>query len=204
VEAALQEPDGGYEEHAARSVRAWIRLARGDHAGALDDSAWALEFARRVGDAHELCQGLALRARTLAEAGRRAEAEEIVDETIAVAGTPDTVTSFWVADLAEALRELGRVEELVSPVPGRRTATRWLVAARQVVAGEYLQAAEEYAAIGARPEEARVRLRASTAFAANGDRSAADAELERARSFYADVEAHVYVRGAESELATRI
>jgi hypothetical protein len=77
------------------------------------------------------------------------------------------------------------------------------VAARHVVAGEYLQAAEEYAVIGARPEEARARLRASTALASAGDRSAAEAELERARSFYADVEAGAYVRAAESLVAAR-
>ena len=75
------------------------------------------------------------------------------------------------------------------------------MAARQVVSGEFLQAAEEYAAIGARPEEAKARLRASAALAASGDRSAAEAELERARSFYADVEAGAYVRAAESLVA---
>jgi hypothetical protein len=200
----LQEPDGGYAEHAARSVRAWIRLAVGDHAGALDDSAWALDFARRVGDAAELCHGLALRARVLAEAGNRVEAAALVDEAVAVVSKPDTVITFWVADLAEAMQELGRVEALVTPAPGRRTATRWLVAGRHVVAGEYLDAANEYALIGALPEEAKSRLRASTAFAASGDRAAAEAELEQARTFYADVEADAYVRGAESELAARI
>ena len=81
---------------------------------------------------------------------------------------------------------------------------RGLVAARHVVAGEFLQAAEEYAVIGARPEEAKARLRASTALAAAGKRAAAEAELERARAFYQDVEAGAYVRSAESLLAARI
>jgi class 3 adenylate cyclase/tetratricopeptide (TPR) repeat protein len=201
--SAMAEPDSGYGEHSARSVRAWIRLARGDHAGALEDSVWALDFARRAEDVPALCQGLALRARVLAEAGNMDEAAAIADDAISAAGAPDTLTSFWVADLAEALRELGRAEELVRPAPGSRTPTRWLVAARHVVAGEYLQAAEEYAVIGARPEEARARLRASTALASAGDRSAAEAELERARSFYADVEAGAYVRAAESLVAAR-
>jgi hypothetical protein len=122
----------------------------------------------------------------------------MLDEAIEKAATSDTLVSFWVADLADAAQELSRVAELVRPAPGSRTATRWLVAARHILAGEYVQAAEEYAAIGARPEEARARLRAAAALAARGERSGVEAELERARAFYREVDADAYVRRAET------
>jgi hypothetical protein len=60
------------------------------------------------------------------------------------------------------------------------------------------EAAAEYAAIGARPEEARARLRASAMLAAGGERTAAEDELERARDFYREVGAEAYLRAAES------
>jgi hypothetical protein len=76
-------------------------------------------------------------------------------------------------------------------------------AARLLAASEYRDAADEYAAIGARPEEARTRLRAAVALAAEGRRQDADAELERARAFYEEVGAGEYVDAAEARLAAR-
>jgi class 3 adenylate cyclase/tetratricopeptide (TPR) repeat protein len=200
AEAALRDPDGSYVEHAARSVRAWIRLARGDHAGAVEDSTAALEFARRAKDAAALCQGLALQARVLAETGRLGEAASIANEAVAEAAGPGIVPSFWTADLAEVLQELGRDRGL--PVPGASGPdTPWLVAGRHLLAGSYVDAAVEYAAIGARPEEARARLRASVALAAHGDSLSSREQLELALAFYREAGADAYVRTAESLVA---
>ena len=63
-----------------------------------------------------------------------------------------------------------------------------------------MEAADEYAAIGARPEEAKARLRAAVALAAQGHQSAADAELKRARAFYREVGAEQYTAAAEARL----
>jgi tetratricopeptide (TPR) repeat protein len=134
----------------------------------------------------------------LAEAGLREEAGAIADEALAEAGGPGTVASFWIADLAEALQELGRVDALSEPLLGGRIPTRWLVAALRLDAGAYAEAADQYGAMGARPEEARARLRASAALAATGDRSTAQEQLERALSFYREVGADAYARAAES------
>jgi class 3 adenylate cyclase/predicted ATPase len=198
VESSLQEPDGGWVDHACHSIRAWIRLARGDEAGALEDASNALEFARGAKESASLCQGLALKARVLAETGRPDEAAPLADEALAQAATPGVLQSFWWADLADALHDLGRLD-----APGRRTASRWVSAARLLAASEYPDAADEYAAIGARPEEARTRLRAAVALAAEGRRQDADAELERARAFYEEVGAGEYVDAAEARLAAR-
>jgi class 3 adenylate cyclase len=201
AEVSRAGADGDYGEHAARSVRAWIRLARGDREGALEDSAWALEFARRAQDRAALCQGLALRARVLAETGAPAEAEAIVGEALGEAAAAGVVASFWIADLAEAVCELERRDSLSEPAPGRRTPTRWLAAARHAVAGAHGAAADEYAAIGARPEEARSRLRASAELTESGDRTGAQAELDSALAFYREVGADAYVHAGESLLA---
>lgn len=189
AEDALRDPDAAYGEHAARSVRAWIRLAQGDHAGALEDAAAAVEFGRRTQDPGVLCSSLALTARALAEAGQREEALAAAEEALAAEAIP----SFWVVDLADALHELGCPERL-SQVG--QVETRWLAAARCVAAGAHGEAAELFAAAGARPEEARARLRASAVLAAQGDHPGAALELERARAFYESVGADGYLRSA--------
>jgi class 3 adenylate cyclase/tetratricopeptide (TPR) repeat protein len=201
-EAFLGESDAGYGEHAGRSVRAWIRLARGDPGGALEDSTGALEFARRAKDAAALCPALATNARVLAESGRNDEASVIVDDLLDLWAAGGVVASFWVADLAEALQQLGRGDELArlgtAGVP-----TRWLLAARHLVAGSYRDAAETYDAIGARPEAARARLHVSAALAA-ADRDEAEQELERALEFYREVGASGYLRAGLAQLATPV
>jgi hypothetical protein len=156
-----------------------------------------LEFARRTQEPAALCEGLALRARVLAETARRDEAALVVDELLARLGTPGILASFWTADLADALVELGRTSDL----PATGDTASWLEAARSLVSGAYMDAAARYAAIGARPEEARARLRASVALAAEGDRSEADRQLGRALAFHRAVAANVYVRAGESLLA---
>ena len=197
AELLLREQDAGYGGHAGSSVRAWIRLARGDFAGALEDSATALGFARRAKDAAALCSALALRARVLAEAGRREEAMPIADEAVAAASGRGILPSFWTADLADALHQLDRGHGL----PERANAgSRWLAAAHHVLAGSHADAAAAYAAIGARPEEAKSRMRASNVLAASGDHAAAQ-EFERARDFYREVGAEAYVSAAASLVA---
>jgi hypothetical protein len=191
----LHQPDAGYGGHAGRSVRAWIRLARGDRAGAMDDSARALEFGRQTGEPATLCQSLALRARVLVEAGRTDEAGASVDEVLELFESPSVLGSFWTADLAAALRELGRGGELPA---SSSSATEWLVAARLVASGRSADAADRYAAMGARPEEAWARLQASTELASAGMRAEAEKQFGHARAFYRAVGGDAYVRAGVS------
>ena len=201
AESSLDQPDAGYHEHASKSVRAWIRLARGDLGGALDDSSGALSFARRAKDPAALCQALALRGRVLVEAGLLDEASRIVDELMVLVGSGGILASFWTADLADALYELGRADN-VSSLVGAGSPTHWLVASRHLASGSYAEAAARYEAIGARPEEAKARLRASAALTASRRESEAEHELNRALAFYRSVGADAYIRAAESLLVT--
>ena len=201
AEALLEEPGAGYSGYASRVVRAWIRLGRGDVAGALDDSSGALAFARQAKDTAALCQALALCARTLAESGRRDEAASLIDEVMDLSVGSGVLAFFWTTDFAEAARELGRGDEVSRLAESVRMPTRWLTAACRLVEDAHVEAADEYAAIGARPEEARARLRASAALAAAGRRSDAEHQLGLALDFYRAVGADAYLRAAEALLA---
>jgi DNA-binding SARP family transcriptional activator/class 3 adenylate cyclase/tetratricopeptide (TPR) repeat protein len=201
AEALLAEPDAGYGGHASMSVRGWIRLARGEVAGALDDSSGALAFARQAKDTAALCQALALRARVLAESGHRDEAASLIDEVMDLSVGSGVLAFFWTADFAEAARELGRGDEVSRLAESVRMPTRWLAAACHLVEEAHLDAAAEYAAMGARPEEARARLRASATLAAAGRRTDAEHQLGLALDFYRAVGAHAYLRAAEALLA---
>ena len=73
AEEFLTETEAGsphYEENQNRNVRALVRLARGDVAGALDDTAKSVMRAREVKDAQNLCPTLAVRAFVLLSTGR--------------------------------------------------------------------------------------------------------------------------------------
>ena len=84
-----------------RDVRGRIRLARGDLAGALDDTVRALSQARASNQPQMLCPALAVRARVLASAGDLDEAASIVDELLALWAEMLNLfpVSAWVVDL---------------------------------------------------------------------------------------------------------
>src|ERR687888_404898 len=64
----------------ARSFRAWIRVARDDIAGALEDSEYALEVARLADEPQALLPCLIARAYVLDAAGEAAEARSLLEE----------------------------------------------------------------------------------------------------------------------------
>ena len=66
----------------------------------------------------------------------------------------------------------------------------WLDAAKAFTTGDYVGAANLYAQIGSRPDEADARLR-----------SRVESEVRRALEFYRSVGATRYIREAEAELA---
>jgi class 3 adenylate cyclase/tetratricopeptide (TPR) repeat protein len=151
----------------ARIVLAWIALAREDTAQAIADADRALALSREAGDPQYLYPALALRARTLAAAGRRDEAAVDANELLHLMQELPSLPSFWVLDLAIALAELGRGEELIEAAAGEPS-TRWLEAATAYVNGDPGRAADLCAEIGARPEEAYCR-QAEALAAAGGE-----------------------------------
>jgi class 3 adenylate cyclase len=202
----VEQAEGGLPHHRevdARLTRGRIRLARGDTAEALEDSSRALAFARRVRDPQTLFPALAFNARMLLVTNDRegaAESATTLLDTWADAGV--TFAAFWLADLAVALADLNRAENLERACAAYvQIPTRWLDAALAVVHGQDLEAAGTYAAIGSLPDEAEARLRAAEAHAHANRQAEAEAALAPALDFYRSVQAIGWLHRAETLVA---
>ena len=119
---------------------------------------------------------------------------------------PTPMNPDWSGPLAIVLSDLGRGQELVDLLAGARIPTPWFQAASAMAAGEYVEAADTYAAIGSRPDEAFARLRAAEHLLGTGRRASGTAQLQQAVAFYREVRAVAFLRqvddlGATSALA---
>ncbi len=178
-DAALHKPD-------ALLIRGKIALARQGAEQALGDAAHALELARAVGAPQIILPALALDAHALAAAGRSDAAGLAADELLRLwldEGRGISLASFWLADLAFALAELGRAGELLLAADRTPTRTRWLDATQAVAEGDWQRAAGIFARIGSLPDEALARLNA----AAGLTEAEAGEQLRRANAFYGNV-----------------
>jgi len=184
-----------YQEEDCRITRGAIRLARGDVAGALEDARKGADFARAARDPQLVQPGFGFAARVHVLAGMPAEAEAFVEEVLATA----PLVGIFATDLAWAMRELGRGDELAerafAPQPAGREPSPWRAAACAVAAGELERAADLYEAIGALPHWAYARL------AAAEERDTSGPELERALAFFREVRASAYLARGEALLA---
>jgi tetratricopeptide (TPR) repeat protein len=144
----------------ARLIRGSVRLANGDVAGAVDDAQHGLEFARSAGDQEALFPALAFAARAASADGRREEATALANELIrSWADWPLALPSNGLSDLGLVVSEVG-LADAFAEVAAAKTKTRWLDAAVATARGDFVLAAELYAAIGTVPDEALVRSRA--------------------------------------------
>ena len=175
--------------------RGHIRLARRDLEGALTDARAALAFARETGEPWDLFPALAFHARAATESSPD-EAEASMEELFAalMAGQP-----FWAAAALPdvlAVADAERRAQLRSLLDAARPSTRWYEAARAVIDGDFVRAADTYAAMGSRPDEAVAHLEAAKRSAASGDRRDQDA-LAHALVFFRSVDARLYLQEAE-------
>jgi hypothetical protein len=130
----------------------------------------------------------AFAARALLAADRATEAGKLVEELVAGLSERLLAPELGV-DLAVELVKLGHPAgtlDGVAPSP-------WLAAARAFLTGNPTQAAQTYARIGSRPDEAYARLQAARALVAAGQPDQAGAELAKALAFYREVEASAYL-----------
>jgi class 3 adenylate cyclase/tetratricopeptide (TPR) repeat protein len=175
----------GERSYLASECRLWrgrIYLAGGRLEAALEDARAAHALAEEAGDPQDLHPTGAFLARALLAAGRRDEAAEPAERLLAGLGGGVLVPGLG-ADLGMVLAELGigadaldRLGILPSP---------WLDAARDLAAGDPLAAADRYAAIGSRPDEADARLAAARLLARQGRSAEAEAQEAAARAFLA-------------------
>jgi len=195
------EQKPGFMEVVCRSVRGCMRLAVADLEGARADARRAIEVARRGKDPQIVQPALALGARvySLTEPGR---ANDLVDELLAEGrSTESGVPAEWLPNLAAALVTLDRTDEGLEAAARVSVRTPWLEAAIALGTGNFQHAAEIYAEIGDKPEEAYARVRLAKALVAEERRAEADAELKRALAFWRSVGATAYVREGEALLA---
>jgi hypothetical protein len=200
----LAEVDAGsphYMASAVRSVRALIRVARDDVAGALLDDRVAVELARPLEDPQALHPALCRSAWTLIQAREEAEAAARADEMLALAQANLDETSISWHELAFALAALGRGYELVELAERDRRPSKWREAAREFARGELVAAADSFREIGTLPSEAYARLLAAERLVNEHRRPEADAQLGRALAFYRSVRATRYLREGENILA---
>ena len=209
---AGSDPDRATLRHVrevdAHVIRALIRLARDDHAGANEDSATGLsatrEFAQGSWAPQILFPALACRARVLMETNSTAEADTLVTELLGRwRSNPVTFASNWLSYVLPTIIALGRGEELSKIAKSASVKTRWLEAAVALAEGDPREAAGIFAQIGSLPDEAQARLRAAEVLAAAGRPQEADGELARALDFYRAVGATRYIREGEALLAAR-
>jgi class 3 adenylate cyclase len=184
------------------AIRAELRLARGDAAGALADAERALATGRANGELQALGFVLAGSAHVSALAGERERAAALARELLDSLrrGRRMGFAVINLPMLAFAAVQLGLGEELVTALAGYPE-SRWTEAVGAYVAGDFVAAAEVLARAGARPHEAEARLRAAEQLAAEGLRTEAEAQLQQALRFHRSVGATRYVREAETSPA---
>jgi DNA-binding SARP family transcriptional activator/class 3 adenylate cyclase/tetratricopeptide (TPR) repeat protein len=178
--------------------RAYIRLARGDGAGAVADAVAATQLAERWQDGHMPHIARTAHARTLLATGRTDEAAAVA-ETLLARFRPGPLPVPIGVDLAVVLASLGHPAAVLD----RRgvTGSAWLDALRAYVDGDAAGAADVYARIGSRPDEAYARMEAGRRLLAAGAPGRARPQLTAALGFWRQVGAGAYAGEAEALLA---
>ena len=180
-------------------VRAKTRLVRDDDVtGALADTERAVDHARRNRDPQAIYPNLTFYADLLYRSGRVDEARAIVDEILDHWDAGEPLVGAPIVDEIVTLRQLAgptRTRRLLTTAPTPRTD-----AALAVADGDFLRAAEGYARHGSVYEEARARVLGAEQLVAQGRRSEADAELERALEIFRSLGATRDIREAEALL----
>jgi class 3 adenylate cyclase/tetratricopeptide (TPR) repeat protein len=187
-----------YLEAFCRSVRASMRHACGDLAGASADSERSLGAARLARDTQAVAPALRARATVLLAEDRRDEADALADELLQLG--PEIAVSLAgpaIVELAWLAHVLGRESELLA-VLARAPTVPWTLAARAVASGDFETAVPVLAETGCRSGEAYTHLRAAQALGSAGRTAQAEAHLEAALVFYREVGARHLIREGEA------
>ena len=187
-------------EHGARSLRAMMRRARGDVAGAFADHERAVELARERDEPTQLAGALAIYAGALADEGRLDEAAEHVEFVLTT--TREHGPHGYVVFLTLHADALGITQKLQAALEAAPPlGVRWLKAAFEVLAGNSSGAADVLAEMDFRSLEAYTRLKAGEHLHEAGLTAEAERELTWALDFFRRRAASAFTRRAESLLA---
>ena len=198
--ARVEAGDLHFTDGIVLSLRGWVRLARGDVAGADRDTKRAAELAR-ASDLQVQAAAYPIRAAVALDNGDRDEAEALASELAALG--PAVVAGLCAAfpsltDVAWVFRDLGRERELyealLDPDPIK---SPWNDASRAIAEGDLVRAADVIAEIGHTAGAAYARLRAAAVLAAAGDEAEADAQRTQAEAFFLKAGATRFLRECE-------
>jgi class 3 adenylate cyclase/tetratricopeptide (TPR) repeat protein len=201
--AGADTGDRLYSDPMTLGLRSYIRLARGDTSGADVDSERAVALARES-DAQAQAQAYCMRASFAIADSRRGEAEDMATLLAAIGPVllPALCSPFPpLAEVAWIFKDLGREDEFLGILEATPISSRWIDAARAIVAGDLLGAADIIADVGDTVSAAYARMRAGEALAGDGRHGAAGEQLQRALDFYMSVGAVRYVTRCEALLA---
>jgi tetratricopeptide (TPR) repeat protein len=198
----LAESPSAGTEASARTMRATIRVARGDLAGAQADSARVLDIARRADEPQAIMPALATHAFVLDAAGETAEAAVLVEEIVSRLENRQGVALFpapaYAIDLWLRYADRQRVRSLLA---GMQTDTPWVRAGRLLADGDLYGALEIYRRTESVHDVACVQRLIAQELVASGKRAEADAHLDEALAFYRSVGATREILIAEKLLA---
>jgi class 3 adenylate cyclase/tetratricopeptide (TPR) repeat protein len=190
-----------------RMARAWIRLARDDAQGALEEAeAIMAAYRERVRKQVDLAGGaLTAYGFFLWATGRdgmaRAAANELVSTLRgtrhALGGGSHNADPVMMSFLLVGLGRATDLESILEPRPP----TRWREAGQHIARGDLVAAADVSAEIGSLHIAAYARLRAAEQLVAEGRTAEADVQLQQALAFYRPVAATRFIREGEALLA---
>jgi class 3 adenylate cyclase/tetratricopeptide (TPR) repeat protein len=197
------KPPEGVEAN-ARIFRAWLRVARDELEGALEDSAFGMEVAGRTDEPQMAVPAYSTRAYVLDAAGERDEARSLVlraFERLEPLRAAGNVAPPMPAEILDSrARVIGR-ELTLQSLAGWKFESTWVTAGRALVDRRFDDAIRLYEEIGSSADLALVHLRAAEAYVEQGARAEADVHVGAALSFYRSVGASRFVRQASSLLA---
>jgi hypothetical protein len=174
-----------YTDVAVLAARAAIALARGDLAAADGDSRRAADLAR-PSDAQAHAIAFTVRAQVALAVGARDEADALATDLVGLGPVllPALCSPYPnLAEVAWVFRDLGREEDLLAVLEAIPIASPWMDAARAILAGDLVRAADILDEIGHLASAAHARDRAAEALEAEGRGADAEAQRKAARAF---------------------
>jgi len=184
-------------EGASRQIRGCIELARGQGDATLVDFRRGLEFAREAEGFEGLIPSLLRIAWAYLQLGRVSDAQTAFAEVTPLLEKYPYARPWLLPEVAVQLGEASTVRKILEGLPPR-PGYRAMVAVLDGADGE---ASKLYAEAGMLLFEAEARLRAAEQLFAAGRKDDADAELDKALSFYRSVGATLFIERGEALLA---
>jgi len=188
-----------YAEGLVRGARAFIRLARSDADGALEDCDLTLAQAREIKDPQRLLTALVSSARLRALLGQHEEARMHAKEALDLAR--ENVQVAAMLNPLDVVAGRLRIREELREIAERAPEGPWKDLTLAAANGDLARVADMFAEFGAPTLEADARLFGGESLILTGRRAEGEAELRKALAFYRSVGATFFIQRGETLLA---